>query len=129
METMRSTLFDLNDNLFSACGLGDDTPSNQVEGNPTMAQWFTPEWAASLLVSRTFPDLSPKSLVIEPTCGYGAFMKAIPEGVPVIGVEIDPELAEKARANTGRQVIAGDFTKVPLPDGVTAVIGNPPFDL
>jgi hypothetical protein len=95
--------------------------------NPELSQWFTPEWAAESLVTRYFPDLSASDLVIEPSCGLGSFLKAIPDSVPVIGVEIDPELADRARANTNREILTGDFTTIPLPPDVTAVIGNPPF--
>ena len=45
--------------------------------------------------------LSSSDLVVEPSCGAGAFLKAIPDEVPVVGVKIDPELAEIARQNTG----------------------------
>ena len=124
---MRSSLFDFEQNLFF--DQSQQPEAIQVEGNPALAQWFTPEWAASLLVERYFPHLSSSDLVIEPACGPGSFIKAIPEDVPVIGVEIDPELAEVARQNTGRRIITGDFTKVPLPENVTAVIGNPPYVL
>src|SRR5690606_9817554 len=91
--------------------------------------WFTPTWAAELLVAAHFPDLGPGDVVAEPTCGIGTFLKAIPRHVPAYGVEIDPDLAEQARRTTGRQVVAGDFTSVELPSRPTAVIGNPPFDL
>jgi site-specific DNA-methyltransferase (adenine-specific) len=56
-------------------------------------------------------------------------MNAIPDDVPVVGVEIDPRSAEIARENTGRTVITGDFAQVELPDHVTAIIGNPPFSI
>lgn len=99
------------------------------EKKPELGQWFTPEFATALLVERFFPALSGSDLVLEPSCGRGAFLKAIPSHVPVVGVEIDPTLAQIARDETGRTVITGDFNSVALPDGVTAIIGNPPFDL
>jgi adenine-specific DNA-methyltransferase len=92
-------------------------------------QYFTPEWAADLLVERYFPDLGAADLVLEPSAGCGAFLKAIPAHVPAVGVEIDPALAAVAEANSGRRVIVGDFAAVELPEGVTAVIGNPPFEM
>jgi hypothetical protein len=94
--------------------------------NAARYQYWTPEWAAVELVEKFFPDLSPRDLVLEPSCGLGAFLKAIPESVPAIGVELDPSVAEEARTNTGRE-ITGDFTSVALPAGITAVVGNPPF--
>jgi hypothetical protein len=90
-------------------------------------QWFTPEWAAVELVERYFPDLSTSDLVLEPSCGAGAFLKAIPDQIPALGVEVDPGVAELCRANTGRQVLCGDFRSIPLPPGITRAIGNPPF--
>lgn len=92
-----------------------------------LCQFFTPIWVAQALVERHFPKLDCADLVLEPSCGPGAFLQAIPHGVPALGVEIDPELAERARANTGRDVLVGDFRTVQLPEGVTTMIGNPPF--
>lgn len=90
-------------------------------------QYFTPEWAALELVDRHFSDLTFRDLVIEPSAGLGAFLKAIPESVPAIGVEIDPHLAEQCARYTGREIITGDFSMVKLPAGITAIVGNPPF--
>lgn len=92
-----------------------------------LSQYFTPEWAASELVERFFADLGPSDLVVEPSAGLGAFLKALPASVPAFGVEIDPEVAQRARENTGREILTGDFCMVPLPPGVTAMVGNPPF--
>lgn len=99
----------------------------QQVGNPVLDQYFTPEWCAHLLVERYFPDLTPDDFVIEPAAGRGAFLKAIPDYVRAVGVEIDPEIAAQARINTGREIICGDFCSVPLPGGITAALGNPPF--
>lgn len=93
-----------------------------------LGQWFTPEWAALALVEEFFPGLGSTDLVIEPSCGRGAFLKAIPPHVPALGVEIDAALAREARANSGRPVHVGDFRTIALPPA-TAVIGNPPFNL
>jgi site-specific DNA-methyltransferase (adenine-specific) len=90
-------------------------------------QYLTPSWAAQLLVERHFAHLSSDDLVLEPSCGAGAFLSAIPDYVPAVGVEIDSELAARAIAATGRQVIVGDFRMVDLPLQPTVVIGNPPF--
>lgn len=98
-------------------------------GNEDLArfQWFTPEWAAVELVDRYFGHLTSSDLVLEPSAGRGAFLKAIPDEVPAIGVELDSVLAEECRANTGREIITGDFLTCELPSGVTAIVGNPPF--
>lgn len=96
--------------------------------NADLGQWMTPEWIAERLVEVYFGDLSMFDRVIEPSCGTGAFLGAIPDAVPAIGVEIDPQLAAIARASTGRQVIVGDFATADLPTATT-IIGNPPFKL
>lgn len=92
-------------------------------------QWFTPEWAAAELVDQFFGDLTAGDLVLEPTCGRGAFLKAIPPHVEAIGVEIDPEIAQQAVEQSGRPVLVGDFRTIELPENPTAIIGNPPFDV
>ena len=93
----------------------------------TLSQWMTPEWAAIELVERYFGGLTSSDRVLEPSCGDGAFLRAIPRDVPAFGVEIDPSLAARARASSGRAVILGDFRMVDLPLKPTAIVGNPPF--
>ena len=93
-----------------------------------LEQYMTPEWVAQELVAQFFPELTMFDRVLEPSCGAGAFLSAIPAHVPALGVEIDPALAAMARAATGREVIVGDFAEVALPP-VTAIVGNPPFSL
>lgn len=93
-----------------------------------LGQYFTPSWAAKALVERHFPALGPDDIAIDPCAGDGRFLMGIPSHVGAFGVEIDPELAQMARANTGRTIITGDFLTAPLPARPTAVIGNPPFE-
>jgi len=90
-------------------------------------QHFTPTWAAELLVQRHFGDLDSHDVVIEPTCGDGRFLMAVPPHVSAYGVEINPVAADAARKNSGREVIVGDFRTVALPCRPTAIVGNPPF--
>ncbi|WP_230325198.1 class I SAM-dependent methyltransferase [Mycobacteroides abscessus] len=66
--------------------------------------------------------------MLEPTCGPGRFLAAIPAHVQALGVEIDPAQAEEARVLTGRPVITGDFLTVEIPQRPTVVVGNPPFE-
>jgi predicted RNA methylase len=69
-------------------------------------QYPTPGWAAQAIVDRYFPWLGEADCVIEPSCGPGSFLAAIPVHVPALGVEIDPVLARAAQINTGREVLA-----------------------
>lgn len=92
-------------------------------------QFFTPEWAALALVERYFPALTAADRVVEPSCGRGAFLKAIPPETPALGVELDPALAAWAARDSGRPVLCGDFRTVALPWNPTVILGNPPFDL
>ncbi len=95
--------------------------------NLELGQVMTPDWAAQALIERYFPDLGPADHVVEPSCGRGAFLRALPENVPALGVEIDPGLAAAARRLSGRPVIVGDFRMVDLRVRPTAIVGNPPF--
>ena len=102
-----------------------DDPTSQRRA---LGQFFTPAWAAELIVARHFADLSPRDTVLEPSCGDGRFLLSIPPEVDAYGVELDPRQAARAAENSGREVIVGDFRSVALPRRPTVVIGNPPFD-
>lgn len=90
-------------------------------------QFFTPAWAAEMLVARHFGDLTAGDTVLEPTCGDGRFLMAIPEHVDAFGIDLDPAAAAHAVANSGRQVVVGDVRTIGWPRRPTAVVGNPPF--
>ena len=94
-----------------------------------LSQYMTPAWAAQLLVERHFADLGSADLVLEPACGRGAFLQAVPAEVPAVGVEVDPALAAEAAATTGRRVLIGDFLSLDLAllGRPSLVLGNPPF--
>jgi hypothetical protein len=94
-----------------------------------LGQYPTPVWVAESLVERHFARLDRTDVVLEPACGPGAFLGAIPANVRAVGVEIDAQVAEVARATTGRRVVTGDFRTVALDFTPTVIIGNPPFDL
>lgn len=94
-----------------------------------LGQYMTPDWAALELVDRYFGNLTSADAVLEPSCGTGAFLRAIADRVPAMGVEIDPVLAAQARRSSGRPVVVGDFRMVDLPMRPTAIIGNPPFQV
>lgn len=92
-------------------------------------QYPTPVWVAEALVERHFGNLDRHDSVIEPSCGPGAFLQAIPAHVPAIGVELDPALAIAAYNRTGREIITGDFCTAAIDIQPTAIIGNPPFNV
>jgi adenine-specific DNA-methyltransferase len=114
-----SSLFAPQANLFQE-------PSTQRD----LHQWFTPAWAAEAIIEQEFSWLGVGHRAVEPACGDGAFLCAIPQEVHAVGVEIDPVQAAKAQANSGREVILGNFLELPpeVFGTVHAVIGNPPFE-
>lgn len=94
-----------------------------------LGQYPTPVWVAEALVERHFSDLDANDCVVEPSCGPGAFLSAIPQDVPAFGVEIDARIARQAHLNTGRPVLVGDFQSVCLDVQPTVIMGNPPFNM
>lgn len=92
-----------------------------------LGQWFTPRWAAELLLADALAGLGDVG-VIEPSCGDGAFLSAIPPHLDAIGVEIDPLVAARAAALTGRTIVVGDFAtaEVAVRD-LGLIVGNPPY--
>ncbi len=90
--------------------------------------YYTPEPVARFLANWV-TAAGPK--VLEPSCGDGAILRWLPPFDDVIGVELMPEEAAKARATVpGATVIEADFFEWFSPDrwerwdGAT---GNPPF--
>jgi adenine-specific DNA-methyltransferase len=103
---------------------------NDSEHKKALSQYFTPRWVAEAIVERHFSHLRAGDKVIEPSCGDGRFLMALPDHLDVLGVELDPVQAALARQNSGRRVITGNFLDIDsalLPDEVDAVVGNPPF--
>lgn len=100
-------------------------PLRETSGE--LSTYQTPSWACEALVDRYYPGLSTRDMVLEPSCGEGHFLDAIPAHVPAIGVELSPERAAIARARTGREVIEGDVLAMTLGITPTLVLGNPPF--
>jgi site-specific DNA-methyltransferase (adenine-specific) len=94
-----------------------------------LGQYPTHQWAAEAIVESFFPELRAGHVALEPSCGPGAFLAAVPAGVEAIGVDVDPLMAAHARRNTGRRVLVGDFRTIELDFEPTHIIGNPPFNL
>jgi len=90
-------------------------------------QYLTPAYAARQLWEDIFPDVTADDVVVEPTCGDGRMLAAVPSHVTAYGYEIDPKLAAQARERTGRHITVGDFLSAELPARVTIAFGNPPF--
>jgi len=85
-----------------------------------LGQVFTPDAIVAKMVS-LLENRKPGSLILEPSCGDGAFLRAVPEA---IGVEYDARHASPG-------VLVGDFFAFAgkeLKEGsFDAIIGNPPF--
>ncbi|CAJ6619852.1 putative adenine-specific DNA methyltransferase [Burkholderia pseudomallei] len=109
--------------------MGELATADQRDKVRELGQYPTRVWVAEAIVELFFSDLSSEDCVIEPACGPGAFLGAVPPHVPAIGVELDATIAEVARKETGRHVIVGDFRSVPLDHNPTVILGNPPFKL
>src|SRR5690606_10504378 len=105
-------------------------------------QYFTPRPLVDLLLDRV--ALAPGERVLDPTCGSGGFLvRAAQRGARVVGVELDPLLADLARLNLelagcAGEVIAGDAFATDFSsaraapreiDPVDVVVANPPFSV
>jgi site-specific DNA-methyltransferase (adenine-specific) len=104
----------------------DELPARR-QTTAELMTYQTPAWAAEQLVTHYYGDLSAEDLVLEPTCGEGHFLDAIPHHVPAVGVELDVARAAIAR-RTGREVLVGDVLSMDLGCTPTLILGNPPFE-
>jgi len=104
-----------------------ELPAANEKADMDLGQVFTPFWAARALVEHYFPELCPNHHVMEPTCGPGAFLSALPDDVPAFGVEVDQSLAQQARHNTSRTILNKDVLTHTPDNQPTHIIGNPPF--
>lgn len=95
--------------------------------NHELHQFFTAPWVAEELIDNALEGMGKPS-ILEPSCGAGAFLGAIPQDCPALGVEIDPRWKLIAEKNSGRRVITGDFTTCDL-EGFEyqMLLGNPAF--
>lgn len=99
----------------------------RAQESKALGCYQTPSWAAEAIVERYFGDLTAADRVLEPSCGEGHFLDAIPAEVPAVGIELDAQRAAIARRRTGREVIVGDVLRVEISVTPTVIIGNPPF--
>jgi SAM-dependent methyltransferase len=100
--------------------------------------------AASRQLATTSPELAALMIelarvgsgpVLDPACGTGSLLRAVPAGVEVLGQEIDRGLADLARARLAFthdtvRIAAGDAIRADGFPGVqaAAVVCNPPFN-
>lgn len=97
--------------------------------------YYTPETVAKFIVDWAVKDANIHS-VLEPSCGDGNFLKALKatgyEG-DVIGIELDPNEAEKAKSVSPQYNIINDdfFTyyekNINNKTHFDLILGNPPF--
>ena len=102
--------------------------------------FFTPRDVADKVAMAAREWTNPGARVLEPSCGDGALIAAyldtaLPAGVTIDGVEIQPKHAEAARARFAhdkrvRSIRTGDvFSQKLDPRGYRIVICNPPFNV
>jgi hypothetical protein len=101
----------------------DLTLPNQVANG----QYMTPAWASSMLVAQFFPNIPKDFYLVEPSCGHGSFLNALPSYVDAVGVELDPAVAKVAEYNTGRKIYNQSILDFKPDRPVNAMVGNPPF--
>lgn len=100
-----------------------------MPGKKSMGQVFTPAPIADLALK--LAKVGPTGKVLDPTCGDGAFLRAlIRKGIEpsrLYGFELDPHLADDARS-TGANIRTTDLFAVTDGDGeYDCVVGNPPY--
>lgn len=106
---------------------GVSSPPPRAAEHKATGCYQTPSWACEELIARYYGDLTSSDTVVEPSCGEGHFLDAIPHDIPAIGIELDPIRAAIARKRTGREIIVGDVLDVALNFTPTLILGNPPF--
>ena len=100
----------------------------------------TPRPLVDAVLARLRADSGRFDRVLEPTCGRGHFLAGVLDGVDppaeVVGVEIQPDHADAARAVVGDRgrVVTGDLFRLDLrrdlgwtSAGRLLVVGNPPW--
>lgn len=94
--------------------------------------YYTPDALALAITRAVSHTIDRPRLVVEPSVGGGAFVRAAREvwpGVPVLGYDVDPDAPGLALCD---EAIVGDWLTEPFSRGLAyctdaLVIGNPPF--
>lgn len=114
-------------------------PLSPVERR-TRGAYFTPAPLVTQVLSRVERHLTePPTRIVDPACGAGAFLTACAARFPgssLLGLELSPESAQRARARLPHaRIEAGDAlrggleTLLPPPtSGLELWIGNPPYN-
>lgn len=90
-------------------------------------QFFTPSVVTEFVVDLLGIE---GGRVLEPSCGGGAFLRALPDACDVTGIEYMMETSEVARiCYPNAKIIHGDALKQTFKDPFDYVIGNPPYGL
>ena len=98
-------------------------------------QFFTPPALADALVHKLVTDNWWRSgIVLEPSCGHGAFVEAAlmnlqPQGV--VALDVDPACCELVERKTIASVVCQDFLTMKIGENggpFDLVLGNPPFN-
>jgi hypothetical protein len=108
--------------------VGRSAPPTRSDVSTALHCYQTPSWACEAIVELFYSDLGAGDVILEPACGEGHFLEALPAHVPAIGIELDPVRAAIARERTGRQVIVGDVRNIDLEETPTLILGNLPFE-
>lgn len=99
-------------------------------GRDHLDRYYTPDGVARACVA-TVPDLGARVHrleILEPSCGGGAFLRAIRQRWPdslVVGLDVDPEAPGFVEVAECGQPQHCDF--LDFPHSVDLVLGNPPF--
>ncbi len=102
-----------------------ESPPSMKERRKRFGQFFTPPAVARSLVS--WVVRGPRDLVLDPSCGDGAFLRWHKRSV---GIEVDPDNAALARQIApGALVHGGDFFDwaFATKERFDGIAGNPPF--
>ncbi|NKS55609.1 hypothetical protein GS500_23560 [Rhodococcus hoagii] len=93
------------------------------------AHYTDPAIAAAMWRAVERAGLPEGARVLEPGCGSGHFLGSAPEGVKMVGVELDPITAQIAHHLYPGQQVRNHGFEAPFADNgaFTATIGNVPF--
>lgn len=97
------------------------------EARDDLDRFYTTDRLARMCLERMLVDVPPGGMVLEPSCGGGAFVRAASwrwPGVDVVALDVDPDADGFRFAEHGR--VADFLTERPR-ELVSVVVGNPPF--